>query len=308
MTIMATARTVEIVFYLIYALTLVVLWQQRRTEQLFQFITCSLLGITLELFSVNVFKTYHYNPDFLVNIGNAQALKACPLWVGLGWGLLMPLAIAGAKKLDRRPLVTGLIAYVIVIGWDFVWDVLAIRTAGGLWVWHGAPINFAITIQNMYGIPWMNYLGYSGAIIPVALLTARHAQAAKNATNGWQRLGFALRDYLEAIISFIVIVALYALVYHFVPLFAIVAFLVLFIGTLGYIARCLVKSRSNQWFKQADWAYLTEFGGSYLASVIVGCLLGVLPQHPWLFVVHVILLLMTLSLGFYRPAEIRTNN
>lgn len=123
MSAMQLARTIEVTFYVVYLLALISLFKNKRYEQLFQFITCSFLGVSVELFSVNVFKTYHYYSNFFINLGDTASLKSCSLWVGLGWGLLMTLAIAAGKKLSKNPFVIGMIAYVIVIGWDLIWDV-----------------------------------------------------------------------------------------------------------------------------------------------------------------------------------------
>ena len=73
------ARTIEVVFYIIYLSAAILLVKNKRLEQLFQLITCSLLGVSLELFSVYVFKTYNYYSHFFVNIGDASASKSVPL-------------------------------------------------------------------------------------------------------------------------------------------------------------------------------------------------------------------------------------
>ncbi|HLQ39732.1 MAG TPA: hypothetical protein VK118_02065 [Tetragenococcus sp.] len=303
MSAMQLARTIEVVFYVVYLLAALALVKNKRFEQLFQLITCSLLGLSLELFSVNIFKTYHYYPDFFINIGNAEALKSCPLWVGLGWGLLMPLAIAAGKKINKKPFVAGMIAYVIVIGWDLIWDVIAIRTSGGLWDWIGTPVNLKITMDALYGIPWMNYLGYSAAIVPLTMIMAANDKKFNTQASNSRRFGFSLVNYLEAIVSFIVVVGIFAIINNFVPPFAVIAFLVLFLGTLAYILYQMFLQNRFEFFKQLDVAFLLQFGLSYVVSLFMGFYIGIFQQKPWLAIVHLLLMLVTLLFGVISARE-----
>ncbi|WP_439818760.1 hypothetical protein [Weissella paramesenteroides] len=295
------ARTIEVVFYIVYLSAAILLVKNKRLEQLFQLITCSLLGVSLELFSVYIFKTYNYYSHFFVNIGDASASKSVPLWVGLGWGLLMPLAIAAGKKLTKSPFTAGMIAYVIVIGWDLIWDIIAIRTSGGMWVWHGYDINLNITRDALYGIPWMNYLGYSGAIVPLSIIMAANNNRFHVQANNVRRFWFSLVNYLEGLVAFIVVVAVYAVIYKFVPVFAITAFLILFIGTLLYALYIIFMRHQVVFFEQIDWSYILQFGLSYIVSMYMGFYIGIFQDRPWLVVVHLILMLVTLLFGVISP-------
>ncbi|GBG94750.1 hypothetical protein LFYK43_12090 [Ligilactobacillus salitolerans] len=305
MSAMQLARTVEVVFYVVYLAAALVLVKNKRVEQLFQLITCSLLGVSLELFSVNIFKTYHYYPHFFVNLGDAAALKSCPLWVGLGWGLLMPLAIVAGKKLSKKPIVVGLVAYVIVIGWDLIWDVIAIRTSGGLWVWRGTSVSLTINLASLYGIPWMNYLGYSAAIVPLTMIMAFNDRKFAAQANNVRRFWFAILNYLEGLVSFIVVVGIFAVIYNFVPAFAVTAFLLLFGGTLIYMLVELFAKHRFNFLGQFDWAIILEFGLSYLVSLFMGFYLGLFQDKPWLVVVHIFLMLVTLAFGVLTPKKVR---
>lgn len=306
MTNMVLARTIEVVFYFVYLSAAVVLVKNKRLEQLFQLITCSLLGVSLELFSVYIFKTYHYYSHFLINIGDAGALKSVPLWVGLGWGLLMPLAISAAKKIVKTPFAAGLIAYVIVIGWDLIWDIIAIRTSGGMWVWHGYPTDLKITIDALYGIPWMNYLGYSGAIVPLSMIMAFNKRKFHVQDSNARSFWFSIINYLEGLAAFIVVVAIFALINNFVASFAIVAFLVLFIGILLYMLYAVFMKQQVDFFKNVDWAFILQFGLSYIVSMYMGFYIGVFQDKPWLVVVHLILMGVTLLFGVISPKKRQT--
>lgn len=297
------ARTIEVVFYIVYLSAAILLVKNKRLEQLFQLITCSLLGVSLELFSVYIFKTYNYYSHFFVNIGDAAASKSVPLWVGLGWGLLMPLAIAAGKKLTKSPFTAGMIAYVIVIGWDLIWDIIAIRTSGGMWIWHGYDINLNITRDALYGIPWMNYLGYSGAIVPLSMIMAANNNRFHVQVNNVRRFWFSLVNYLEGLVAFIIVVAIYAVIYKFVPVFAITAFLILFIGTLLYALYVIFMKHQVTFFKQIDWSYILQFGLSYIVSMFMGFYIGIFQDRPWLAVVHLILMLVTLLFGVISPKK-----
>ncbi|WEV56893.1 hypothetical protein [Ligilactobacillus acidipiscis] len=308
MSAMQLARTIEVTFYAVYLLALLSLFKNKRYEQLFQFITCSLLGVSLELFSVNVFKAYHYYPHFFINLGDAAALKSCPLWVGLGWGLLMPLAIAAGKKISKNPFMIGMVAYVIVIGWDLIWDVIAIRTSNGLWLWTGTPVTLDITKTALYGIPWMNYLGYSAAIVPLTMITAFNDKKFSVQASNSKRLLFAFINYLEAIISFIVVVGIYAMINNFVSLFAIVAFLVLFVGTWLYALYRLFMTQQFNFFRNFDGAFLLQFGLSYLVSLLLGFYIGVFQDRPWLVIVHLLIMVLTLVFGVVSPKQKQAAN
>lgn len=145
------ARTIEVVFYIIYLSAAILLVKNKRLKQLFQLITCSLLGVSLELFSVYVFKTYNYYSHFFVNIGDASASKSVPLSM---------IMAANNKRFhvqdnnNRRfwfslvNYLEGLVAFIIVV---------AVYAASSRFLWSDwLVIYFAVWVKlycvNVHGI------------------------------------------------------------------------------------------------------------------------------------------------------------
>lgn len=110
-------------------------------------------------------------------------------------------------------------------------------------------------------------------------------------------------NYLEGLVAFIIVVAVYAVIYKFVPVFAITAFLILFIGTLLYALYVIFMRHQVVFFDQIDWSYILQFGLSYIVSMYMEFYIGIFKDRPWLVVAHFILMLVTLLFGVISPKK-----
>ena len=167
------------------------------TQSSAQWLTMAYLlvvGLMIPL-SAWIFESFNLRQNYLTMIGiffvGSLICVFAPNFGILLTGRIIE-AVAAGKKLTKSPFTAGMIAYVIVIGWDLIWDIIAIRTSGGMWIWHGYDINLNITRDALYGIPWMNYLGYSGAIVPLSMIMAANNKRFHVQDNNNRRFWFSL--------------------------------------------------------------------------------------------------------------------
>ena len=104
------------------------------------------------------------------------------------------------------------------------------------------------------------------------------------------------------------VVGIYAVINNFVSLFAIVAFLVLFVGTWLYALYRLFMTQQFNLFKNFDGAFLLQFGLSYLVSLLLGFYIGVFQDRPWLVIVHLLKMVLTLVFGVVTPKQKQAAN
>ena len=167
------------------------------TQSSAQWLTMAYLlvvGLMIPL-SAWIFESFNLRQNYLTMIGiffvGSLICVFAPNFGILLTGRIIE-AVAAGKKLTKSPFTAGMIAYVIVIGWDLIWDIIAIRTSGGMWIWHGYDINLNITRDALYGIPWMNYLGYSGAIVPLSMIMVANNKRFHVQDNNNRRFWFSL--------------------------------------------------------------------------------------------------------------------
>lgn len=110
-------------------------------------------GLAVELLLVryqNVNSQHYVYGDFLIDIGTPGHLV--PLWVGVGWGLIVYISTFTAQRLRAPWVLRPCIAGVLAVGVDLSLDPMAERL--GFWKWHNVdPINY-------YGVPFDNFLGW----------------------------------------------------------------------------------------------------------------------------------------------------
>ncbi len=148
--------------FIIYGCTVLIIahaWRRGRGA-VATFTAASLFGFTLEFLSVRAGTDYCYGKFLIMvppwEVGAKMPLAACtggeavPLWIILGWGITVYVAMATSSLLPIpwwvRPLLDGLLAVNI----DWIMDPLAGHL--GFWTWfHPGP---------WFGIPLDNYFGW----------------------------------------------------------------------------------------------------------------------------------------------------
>ena len=141
---------IEIASVLLFILALRSAWRsgrQRVAELVFAF----LYGFLLEELDIYFFRTYHYGPGFLLQLGNA------PLAIAILWSLILISSMAISDRLGvpsfAKPFLDGLLALLIDIGVDAI----AIRI--GYWKW-AIPITegwFGVPAGNLYSWMWVAF-------------------------------------------------------------------------------------------------------------------------------------------------------
>ena len=286
-------RYFEINCYVISIAAIVFLVFRKDYETLFRFGSGAIFGTALELMSVNLMKGYHYNPDFLINIGVPPGQFM--LFGGIMWGLLMALSIRVAERFRLNTLLTGLVSYLIVVGWDFFLDVIAIRIHGGFWVWEGAHLDYAITAKAFYGVPWTNYLGYA-FVLPIMTLFVTFNGPMSRRQGLFGRLGFMLLNAGLSLALFIPLISAVTAADRILPgtaralFFCVVAISVIWFGL--HLAKTGLKIS-----RRVDVAYLVFMGGSYLYLIVASVDLQVYKFVPVFFHAQFVILACTLVLG-----------
>jgi len=135
-------------------------WLARRRGRLpfLELISAAMFGLLLEQGDQLIFQTYHYSPDWVLNIDRA------PLAIGLTWALIIAgaMRITDALGVRRRyaPFVDALLAIML----DLAFDAIAIRME--LWTWRGMTLT-----DGWFGVPAGNFFAWLFVTFGFGLLT-----------------------------------------------------------------------------------------------------------------------------------------
>ncbi len=101
--------------------------------------------------------TYKYGNDlFWLNVGPHGA--SVPVWVGVGWGILVYISTWTADRLKLAPGWTALVAGVLAVSIDFSLEPVA--NDHGFWTWIIDPK----TTISMLGVPFDNFVAWVGVV------------------------------------------------------------------------------------------------------------------------------------------------
>jgi uncharacterized membrane protein len=118
-------------------------------------------GTAVELMIVSRASASYGYGEFLFMLGPAG--KQVPLWVGVGWGVIVYAATWTAQRMQQpwllRPLSAGILAVSVDLSLDPIAQCL------GYWKWKDPPL------LNYYGVPFDNFLGWFAIVASFALLT-----------------------------------------------------------------------------------------------------------------------------------------
>ncbi|HEX5579015.1 MAG TPA: carotenoid biosynthesis protein, partial [Candidatus Limnocylindria bacterium] len=107
----------------------------------FELISAATFGILLEELDQLIFQTYHYNPDWTLEIDRA------PIVIGLTWALIIAGAMRLTDALGVRRRYAPVVDSVLAISLDLAFDAIAIRM--GLWTWVGIDPS-----DGWFGVPY----------------------------------------------------------------------------------------------------------------------------------------------------------
>jgi uncharacterized membrane protein len=137
---------------------------QRGTRWLSTYLCGILFATLVELLivrSADPGKLHYVYGEFVFMLRWGSA--AVPLWVGVGWGLIVYVAVFTAQRFRSpwwlRPLHAGVLAVNVDLSLDPIAEQL------GFWKWHNVnPLNF-------HGVPFDNFLGWMLIVSSFALCT-----------------------------------------------------------------------------------------------------------------------------------------
>ncbi len=154
----------ELLVLAVYAWRLLVL----RGRRLYELLSTSLFGLTLEYFNILINDNYHYSERFLLQLGHPPV--NVPLVIAMGWGLIITSSISLTDRLGIRfrPVADAVIALSI----DLSMDVIAIRVEGGFWNWQIPLLDYP-TDLGFYGVPWGNLTSWLYVVLIYSVVIRR---------------------------------------------------------------------------------------------------------------------------------------
>jgi hypothetical protein len=123
-----------------------------------ELISAAAFGILLEEGDQLVFETYHYSPDWILNIDRA------PVVIGLTWALIIAGAMRLTDALGVRRRYAPFADAVLAISLDLAFDAVAIRM--GLWTWRGIG-----PTEGWFGVPAGNFYAWLWVTLAFSLFT-----------------------------------------------------------------------------------------------------------------------------------------
>ncbi|WP_071704804.1 DUF422 domain-containing protein [Murdochiella vaginalis] len=286
---------------LCYAITLVFfmdLLQNNKRNEFFLFLSAAFAGFALELLAVRLTGIYHYSRDFFIQIGPEP--YQFPFFGGLMWGTLAVCSLRIAQKFSLSKVRTALLSGWLIVSFDLLLDVAAIRLNGGFWVWDGRPITLEMNHHLFMSVIWVNFLGYLFETPTVVYLWL--AQQEKGEKNLLRALGNAIWIGLAGV----GVVGLASAVSLWLDQwsdewFSFLAFAIIWIAVFIRIILYLVRHRKNiAWETKKDKALLFTWGTLYSYCLAALIELQILQEIPLYALFAISMLGLTLLLSMIR--------
>jgi uncharacterized membrane protein len=254
----------------------------------FELISAAGFGILLEELDQLIFRTYHYNPDWVLEIDRA------PVVIGLTWALIIAGAMRITDALGVRRRYAPVVDSVLAISLDLAFDAIAIRL--GLWTWVGIGPG-----DGWFGVPYGNFYAWLFVTFGFSLLTRWLREAARQRPAlEWLQLLVPLPAFVLLIAGLIPFILIKPLVDPApggggVPFaVAMLAFLAVAIWAVAYDRGEPDGSRvAILDLRLASWTRVA-IHGYFLVALLV---MGLADDLPVLLVVAIVLLVAELPLA-----------
>ena len=290
----------ELLCYVVGSFGIIYSLKNKDYRTLFAFGSGAMFGYSLELFSVNMWGIYYYNPTFWLNIGKEPG--QFPVFGGIMWGLLMAYTFKITRKFNMTRFLASLFAGLLIVGWDLVLDVVAVRLDGGFWTWVGVPIDLTITHLYFLGVNWGNYAGYFFIIPPMAWLTFQTWDKVPENDNKNQFIHM-LRNYFLCMVFFILSMVGIGILSNFTNGYStIVLFLTIFLGTLIAVFRHLMRT-GLKLSKQLDVGVLVFWIVLFLYTLGAMIHLDLHIETWWLFAYTIVAMIASLYVILTEPTK-----
>ncbi|MXV50295.1 carotenoid biosynthesis protein [Pedobacter sp. HMF7647] len=124
-----------------------------------------LFGLLLEYMEV-MMGSYTYG-HFRLMLGSAAL--AVPLWIGVGWGIIMYTARLYTDKLGLTLWPAAAFDTLLALNIDLSMDVVAYRTH--MWHWDWSDTDFNPLTAQWFGIPFGNFIGWQTVVFSYSLFS-----------------------------------------------------------------------------------------------------------------------------------------
>lgn len=264
----------EIVMLVLFFACLRHAWQRDGMPVVWQFLAGVVFGWLLEWATIIQLEAYEYG-NFILKVG------ALPLSIGIGWGVIIYSArlFTDASNLDpwARPLLDALLALNI----DLAMDALAIRL--GMWDW-GQGLGF-----QYFGVPYANFWAWFWVVFSFSMALRLLTQLPNKRSDWIAPLGAIILGLLCVLGTNALIVYILRPAGLYETSNAIVLF-----GALAIILALRPKFNVHPVDLLAFWVPLAF----HITFIFLGLVSGVILQPPFLLMVSI--LMLTISLVLHR--------
>jgi hypothetical protein len=235
-----------------------------------------LFGVVLEFVNVFVFGGYHYNEDFLVQIGAPPV--NIPIVIGIGWGIILYAILEISDRFTMPGGYRILLAALLGLSIDLSMDVIAIRLDEGFWVWHNIVVDNQVSFEGVLGVAWGNYYGWFSVLFIINMLIRIERKKIAD-DNHILLIGVML---LNPVIATLLLVGSYYLqipIIQWTGNFAV--------GTLNTILLALVILVIYMWrrrpaiTRKRSWLSLLLFAYMHLYFLVGYFVAGIFREIPW---------------------------
>ena len=290
----------ELLCYVVASFAIIYSLKNKHYSTLFAFGAGALFGYSLELIAVNVTETYYYNPDFWLNVGMEPG--QFPVFGGIMWGLLMAYSTKIAHKFNMNRFLASLFAGLLVVGWDLVVDVIAVRIDGGFWTWVDIPIDLTITNNSFLGVTWANYIGYFVIVPTMAWLTLQTWGKVAENDFGKQFIHM-MRNYILSLAFFIPVMLVIAILHDVTQGYSsMILFLAIFLGILIAVIRHLMGIRLRL-SRQQDIGMIVLWMVLYPYTLGAMIYLDLHTQTWWLFAYCIVAMIASMYVVLVKQAR-----
>lgn len=286
----------ELICYLLVAIFLFDTIKRKDRESLYAFGSAALVGFTLELFSVNFTGGYYYNNDFLLVIGSKP--HHFPIFGGLMWGALTSYSIRIAKKFNFNKLITSFFAGMLIVSWDIILDVIAIRLE--FWTWVGRTIDLTVTKYSFMGVSWGNFLGYMIMVPGVSYFILRTREHVDANDTKKQLLNMIINWLIGAVIAIGGTLLAILLNKATGSLSSMILFLLVWCIMAIIIAKKVITSKIRI-SREKDYPLVVFWIVNYVFVLYALLYLNIQATNLWLLILGIILMLITILFCLIEP-------
>lgn len=280
------AFEIPTVILFLYAVGMLI--KGKNYSRLSDLLTAFVFGITLEYLNMTLTAGYHYHTEFFLQFGNPPT--NVPIVIGLAWGMLLMTAQDVSRRLKLPLHIRIFFEAAFVVSTDIMLDVIAIRLDGGFWVWDTVSTDLTITNSSLFGVGWMNFIGWYFVIFFSSLFLHIMNKKIEEKSQLWQ----IAKVLIIPILSYISLMGMLTAIYFGLPGYSWVVFLGLYFISMLIPLIYLLRKRPIEVEKTRSLFPLLFYLFSYMFSVVAMIALGLVTDVLWFFIVGLLLFVITM--------------